>query len=168
MRIKKTFEIVFDEPDPHWLCADNLIIALQAYCTNTKFEVTEISREPEYPLYREIKETDVEVLPIKSIVATSIATRKKDFPNATVIAYGEWCDVVQEEHIVFICIFPQSWRKRYGADWIIPKITLSRIIELWDLLHTRDITCGYCDLEKAISLAATIINDIPTEQPTRS
>jgi hypothetical protein len=48
MRITKLFKITFDEPSPHWLCADNLKIALEAYCTNTSFKVKELDREPEY------------------------------------------------------------------------------------------------------------------------
>ncbi len=38
-----TVKIAYDQPcDPDWLNADNVSIALHAYCSNTKFEVTTI------------------------------------------------------------------------------------------------------------------------------
>ena len=49
MKITKTFEITLDEPTPHWLCADNLHLALQAYCPYTQFKIVETKRVPEYP-----------------------------------------------------------------------------------------------------------------------
>jgi hypothetical protein len=42
MLVTKVFEITLDEPCPHWLCADNLSIALHGYCTKTRFDVVEI------------------------------------------------------------------------------------------------------------------------------
>lgn len=46
---KTTVEIKWDEPSdtPHWLCADNISIALHAYCTNTKFKVREVTPQDE-------------------------------------------------------------------------------------------------------------------------
>lgn len=39
-------KITWDKPeDENWLCADNIKIALSAYCKNTKFEVVEIKPE---------------------------------------------------------------------------------------------------------------------------
>ena len=35
MEITNTFKITCDEPSPHWLCADNLKVALESYCKNT-------------------------------------------------------------------------------------------------------------------------------------
>jgi len=36
-------KIKWDEPsDKNWLCPDNIKTALSAYCTNTKFEVSEV------------------------------------------------------------------------------------------------------------------------------
>jgi hypothetical protein len=39
-----TVKIVYDRPvdDPYWLNEDNVSIALQAYCKNTRFEVTTV------------------------------------------------------------------------------------------------------------------------------
>ena len=42
MLITKTFEITFNEPNKNWLCSDNLKIALESYCVNTKFTVKEL------------------------------------------------------------------------------------------------------------------------------
>lgn len=37
-------QIEWDEPDdPHWLNADNVKLALQAYCRNTRFVVEEVT-----------------------------------------------------------------------------------------------------------------------------
>lgn len=49
MKVTKTFELTFDEPDPGWLCAGNLVLALQEVCTNTKFEAKELSCRPPWP-----------------------------------------------------------------------------------------------------------------------
>ena len=39
-------QIEWDKPEePLWLCADNIQIALSAYCKNTKFKVTETNLE---------------------------------------------------------------------------------------------------------------------------
>ena len=40
-------KIEWDKPDdtPGWLCADNIAIALHAYCENTKFKVSEIPHD---------------------------------------------------------------------------------------------------------------------------
>jgi hypothetical protein len=46
VKVTKTFEIQFDEPSPHWLCADNLALVLHQVCKNTKFRVKELSCEP--------------------------------------------------------------------------------------------------------------------------
>ena len=46
MIVTKTFKLTFDEPNPHWLCADNLVLALREGCPNTNFEVEEVSCEP--------------------------------------------------------------------------------------------------------------------------
>ena len=35
MIVTKQFEITFDEPNPNWLCEDNLSIALHGYCKNS-------------------------------------------------------------------------------------------------------------------------------------
>jgi hypothetical protein len=48
MKITKVFKIEFDEPNPHWLCADNLAVALHSYCKNTQFSVKELMRFPDY------------------------------------------------------------------------------------------------------------------------
>ena len=48
MIITKTFKLTFDEPNNHWLCADNLKIALEKVMSNTKFDVMEIDQEPLY------------------------------------------------------------------------------------------------------------------------
>jgi hypothetical protein len=49
MKIKKIFEIEFDEPSPHWLCADNLAVALNDYCKGgVPFKVSELARYPDY------------------------------------------------------------------------------------------------------------------------
>lgn len=45
MVVTKYFAICFDEPNEHWLCPDNLKIALESYCTNTKFKIIEIKDE---------------------------------------------------------------------------------------------------------------------------
>jgi hypothetical protein len=51
MKIKKIFEIELDEPNPYWLCADNLAIALNDYCRGAEanFVVKELARYPDYP-----------------------------------------------------------------------------------------------------------------------
>ena len=46
MIVTKTFKLTFDEPNPYWLCADNLKIVLEQVCTGTEFEVEEVSCEP--------------------------------------------------------------------------------------------------------------------------
>jgi hypothetical protein len=47
-------KITWDEPQiKEWLCADNIKIALSAYCKNTIFEVNDI--EPTMPSDEEIK-----------------------------------------------------------------------------------------------------------------
>lgn len=44
---------------------------------------------------------------------------------------------------------------------------LSKVIEVWDILHVRDIgELGYCDLERAIEVVEGIENDIPGCPPT--
>jgi hypothetical protein len=50
VKIKKIFEIEFDEPSPHWLCADNLATALIDYCRGAEanFVVKELARYPDY------------------------------------------------------------------------------------------------------------------------
>lgn len=50
MIIKKTFELTFDEPNQHWLCADNLKHALKAGIPNTVVDVKEIAQQPFYGL----------------------------------------------------------------------------------------------------------------------
>lgn len=48
-------KITWDEPQmKEWLCADNIKIALSAYCKNTNFEVKDI--EPTMPSDEEIRE----------------------------------------------------------------------------------------------------------------
>lgn len=47
MKVTKTFKITFNEPSPNWLCADNLALALHAYCKKTKFDVCELNTEVE-------------------------------------------------------------------------------------------------------------------------
>ena len=43
---KITVEIEWETPDdPNWLNADNVSIALHAYCPNTKFHVTDCDEE---------------------------------------------------------------------------------------------------------------------------
>jgi len=42
MIVTRTYEITFDEPNPGWLCSDNLSLVLHSHCKNTKFEVREI------------------------------------------------------------------------------------------------------------------------------
>ena len=43
MDMKTKVIIEWDKPkEQQWLCADNIAIALSAYCKNTKFEVSEI------------------------------------------------------------------------------------------------------------------------------
>lgn len=44
MIVMKHFAITFDEPNPNWLCADNLKIALEQVCTNTKFRIVEVKK----------------------------------------------------------------------------------------------------------------------------
>lgn len=40
--MKTTVEIEWDDPkEQAWLCADNISLALHAYCKNTKFKVKE-------------------------------------------------------------------------------------------------------------------------------
>ena len=46
MKVTKTFEITFDEPSPHWLCADNLAACLVDKCKGTDFTVREVSCDP--------------------------------------------------------------------------------------------------------------------------
>lgn len=42
--MKTIVEIEWDEPKiQEWLCADNISLALHAYCENTKFKVRDIS-----------------------------------------------------------------------------------------------------------------------------
>jgi len=42
--VKTIVEIEWDEPQmKEWLCADNIAIALHAYCPNTKFKVKDFS-----------------------------------------------------------------------------------------------------------------------------
>ena len=42
--MKTKVEINWDKPeDQNWLCAENIQAALSAHCTNTKFEVEELS-----------------------------------------------------------------------------------------------------------------------------
>lgn len=45
MKITKVFKIKFDEPSPHWLCADNLAVALHGYCKKSgiQFHVEEVT-----------------------------------------------------------------------------------------------------------------------------
>lgn len=54
MKVTKTFEITFDEPSPHWLCADNLAVCLVSKCSGTDFTVREVSCDPpwddDYPV----------------------------------------------------------------------------------------------------------------------
>ena len=39
-------KIIWDKPaEKNWLCADNISLALHAYCKNTKFEVVEVEEE---------------------------------------------------------------------------------------------------------------------------
>ena len=41
--MKTKVEIKWDKPkDKNWLCAENIKLALEKYCRNTKFEVREI------------------------------------------------------------------------------------------------------------------------------
>lgn len=49
--MKTVVEIEWDEPQlQEWLCADNISIALHAYCKNTKFKVTNLdNKEPKCP-----------------------------------------------------------------------------------------------------------------------
>lgn len=54
MVVTKLFALTFDEPNPNWLCADNLKIALEQVCTNTKFRVVEV-KELEEELQRFIE-----------------------------------------------------------------------------------------------------------------
>ncbi len=43
--MKTTVEITWDRPeDQNWLCAGNILLALQRYCKNTRFEVKEVSK----------------------------------------------------------------------------------------------------------------------------
>jgi len=43
MKNKTIVKIEWDKPsDEDWLCADNICIALNAYCKNTKFKVTKL------------------------------------------------------------------------------------------------------------------------------
>ena len=50
--METTVKIIWDEPqDENWLCPENIQIALSAYCTNTKFEVTKAI--PIEPLVRQ-------------------------------------------------------------------------------------------------------------------
>ncbi len=46
MIVTKTFKLTFDEPNPHWLCVDNLKIALEQICSNSTFEIEEVSCDP--------------------------------------------------------------------------------------------------------------------------
>ena len=48
-------KIKWDQPDEkEWLCADNIQIALSAYCKNTNFKVTDVNLE--IPSDEEIQE----------------------------------------------------------------------------------------------------------------
>ena len=41
--MKTIVEIEWDQPEEQaWLCAENISIALHAYCKNTKFKVREV------------------------------------------------------------------------------------------------------------------------------
>ncbi len=52
-------KITWDEPQmKEWLCADNIQIALSAYCKNTRFEVKDI--EPQMPSDEEIKQLTIQ------------------------------------------------------------------------------------------------------------
>lgn len=47
MLVTKRFRITFDEPNEDWLCADNLAVALHAYCKGTKFLVEQLGKTEE-------------------------------------------------------------------------------------------------------------------------
>lgn len=48
MRVKKTFEVTFDEPFAHWLSAGNLAGLLREGCQDVAFHVKELSCEPRW------------------------------------------------------------------------------------------------------------------------
>jgi len=53
--METTVKIKWDKPkEQDWLCADNISLALHAYCKNTKFEVITIESPNE--IKNEIKE----------------------------------------------------------------------------------------------------------------
>lgn len=44
--MKTVVEIEWDKPEEQaWLCADNIALALSAYCKNTTFRVREVGRD---------------------------------------------------------------------------------------------------------------------------
>ena len=45
MMVTNIYAITFDEPNPSWLCADNLAVALHAYCKNIKFHVEQVKTQ---------------------------------------------------------------------------------------------------------------------------
>jgi hypothetical protein len=48
MKVTKLFEITFDEPDPDWLCADNLNIVLKDALEPLTFEIRELTNREQY------------------------------------------------------------------------------------------------------------------------
>ena len=78
--MKTIVEIEWDEPQlQEWLCADNIAIALHAYCTNTKFKVRELKslEQINKELFGESKEFTVDDIKFLKSVTGSQPVEKK-------------------------------------------------------------------------------------------
>ena len=83
--METTVKIIWDEPqDENWLCPENIQIALSAYYTDTKFEVTKA-----IPLETEIKPANGDLREKKQVEARRIMNYFIDNNIKTIFPNGD-------------------------------------------------------------------------------